>query len=210
MQSEILNSDYAKLFQIPTNEAETLTNSFIRVIKSKHPDVEIDSLQRDDSDVIFVLGNGVKVKFSPPDAIPIFVLPVGYTAKEVVHNFQLCKHLSRNKNLFTEENIALLKRLQNKGKTPSEISELRILIAKAFLIPKSEQERMWTSGTDILPILMRIKNIDDKGIIVNLKVVLINDKRDFRVVYKIESNFFLKLRGINRSVDPADVAVITG
>ena len=109
--------------------------------------------------------------------------------------------------MFTEENIDLLRRLQCKNKTPKEVSDLRDRVAYAFLIPKSEQARMWASGIDILAILMRIKNIDDKEIKINSKVIFPNDVKDFRIVRVIEPSFFLRLKGLNRLVDPSIVTM---
>ena len=207
MQSEILDANYAELFQISIYEAGILTKSFVEVIRNKHPDVEINTLEREKEEIIFVLENGIKVKFSPPSTIPVSIIPCGYSAKEIVYNFQLCTHLSRNRNLFTEENIDLLRRLQCKNKTPKEVSDLRDRVAYAFLIPKSEQARMWASGIDILAILMRIKNIDDKEIKINSKVIFPNDVKDFRIVRVIEPSFFLRLKGLNRLVDPSIVTM---
>ncbi len=200
---------YASLFEISTKEVRGFIDSFVNIVKSKYPGAEIISLEREEESVIFVLENKIKVKFSPSETSPIVMVPPGYSAREVVYNFQLCTHLSNNQHLFTEKNIALLRRLECRRKTPTELSDLRIRVVEAFLIPKSEQARMWASGVEILPLLMRIKSVNDKGIIVASKVVLTNDKKDFRLVRVIEPNFFLRLSGISAPVDPSNVIMFS-
>lgn len=199
---------YAFLFEISTKEVSGFIDAFVNIVKSKYPGAEIISLEREEESVIFVLENKIKVKFSPPDTIPIVIVPPGYSEKEVIYNFQLCKHLGNNRDLFTEENIALLKRLECKNKTPEEIAKLRISIADAFKIPISEREKLWSLVSGILPIVNRIKEIEKQRINVGIKVVLEGDKKDFRVVYGITQKFCLKLRGISEGVDPLKVKVL--
>ena len=199
---------YASLFGISTKEVRGFIDSFVNIVKNKYPEVEIISLEKDEESVIFVLENKVKVKFSPPETIPIIIVPPGYSEKEVIYNFQLCTHLGNNLGLITEENIALLKKLECKNKTPEEIAKLRISIADAFKIPISEREKLWSLVSGILPIVNRIKEIEKQRIKVGIKVVLEGDKRDFREVYGITQKFCLKLRGISEGVDPLKVKVL--
>ncbi len=199
---------YASLFGISTKEVRGFIDSFVNIVKNKYPEVEIISLEKDEESVIFVLENKVKVKFSPPETIPIIIVPPGYSEKEVIYNFQLCTHLGNNLGLITEENIALLKKLECKNKTPKEIAKLRVSIADAFKIPISEREKLWSLVSGILPIVNRIKEIEKQRIKVGIKVVLEGDKRDFREVYGITQKFCLKLKGISEGVDPLKVRVL--
>lgn len=199
---------YATLFEVSTKEAGGFIESFVGVIERKYPDAEIILLEKEEENVIFVLKNEIKVKFSPPEIIPIVILPAGYSANKVIYNFQLCTHLGSNRDLITEENIALLRRLKCKNKTPEEITELYNSIADAFKIPMSEREKLWSLVGGILPIINRIKQIEKQRIKVGIKVVLEGDKRDFREVYGITQKFCLKLRGISEGVDPLKVKVL--
>lgn len=199
---------YATLFEITTKEVRDFIESFIEVVKSKYPNAEIISLEKEEENIIFILENEIKVKFSPPETIPIVIFPAGYSAKEVVYNFQLCTHLGNNRDLFTEENMALLKKLKCKNKTPQEITELHISISDAFKIPKSERSKLWSLVSGILPIINRIKQIDKLRITVGSKVSIEGDKREFREVYKIEPKFYLRVRGVNDPLDPLKVKVL--
>ncbi len=199
---------YASLFEISTKEVRGFIDSFVNIVKSKYPGAEIISLEREEESVIFVLENKIKVKFSPSETSPIVLVPPGYSAREVVYNFQLCTHLSNNQHLFTEKNIALLKKLECKNKTPEETTELRIRIADVFKIPKSERSKLWSLVSGILPLITRIKEIEKRKIVIGSKVVLKGDSRDFREVTGIAPKFYLKLKGINEGVDPLKVKVL--
>lgn len=198
---------YATLFEISTKEVKDFIGSFVGVVKNKYPEAEVISLEKEEDSIIFVLENKIKVKFSPPDTIPIVIVPPGYSANKIIYNFQLCTHLGNNRDLITEENIALLRRLKCKNKTPAEIAKLRISIADAFNIPRFERDKLWSLVNGILPIVNRIKEIEKQGIKAGTKVVLEGDKRDFREVYGITQKFCLKLKGISEGVDPLKVKV---
>lgn len=200
---------YATLFEISTKEVMGFIESFIGVVKSKYPEVEIITLEKSEDDIIFILENEIRVKFSPPETIPIVILPAGYSVKEVIYNFQLCAHLGNNRDLFTEENIALLKRVNSfKDKTSKEFKSLNNTVAYNFKIPASERLKLWRLNSEILSIINRIKEIEKQGIIVGSKVVLDGDKKDFREVYRIKPNFYLKLKGVSDPVEPQKVKVM--
>ena len=211
MQDQALVIEYATLFKISTKNASSLIGSFVGVIKNKHPDEEITSLEKEGHEVIFILKNGVKVKFSPPDNKPVFVLPYGYSDNKYVSNFYLCSHLYDNRNLFTKETLQLLEKYHSQVHTKSELAKFGLEIAKALKIPfqlRNNRCALFNVIAKASLIIDRILSLDKQGIVSGSKVELIHENTESYIVLSVQKDFYLRLRGRRGSFNPKNVIVI--
>ncbi len=205
----VVISSVSESLGVPVKECKSL----IKSITDRFPDNEIISVRKDEDNFIFSLFGDIVVKFLPPYNYPIFELPRGlsrYNSSDLA--FNLYSHFDKNKqHLFTAKNLNLLKQVSVEYKTKNEQTHVYSQIAKAFGIPNAQWRTpalLTTLVKKIPSVVGRVMLIDDKKIVVGLKVKLKGDKSPFRMVRKISPDFYLQLSSVSGNVDPKDVTLL--